>query len=216
MHKVNKNTILVLVSSFPYTINWSQENLPAIVHITHCSQEQGNGLADIIFGKINPAGRTTQTWVKDITDLPNMLDYDIRNGRTYMYNDNPVLYPFGHGLSYAKFEYGSDISIQQTSKDITLSIPVTNVGTMDGDEVVQVYASYPNSKVDRPRKQLCAFERIAIAKGETKAVTLTIDKEDISYWDEAAHTFIAEKAETTFLIGASSEDIRQSRSITIK
>lgn len=216
MHKVNKNTILVLVSSFPYTINWSQENLPAIVHLTHCSQEQGNGLADVIFGKENPAGRTTQTWVKDITDLPNMLDYDIRNGRTYMYNDNPVLYPFGHGLSYTKFEYGSDISIQQTSKDITLSIPVTNVGTMDGDEVVQVYASYPNSKVDRPRKQLCAFERIAIAKGETKIVTLTIDKEDISYWDEAAHAFIAEKTETTFLIGASSEDIRQSLNITIK
>lgn len=84
--KANPNTILVLVSSFPYTINWSQEHVPAIVHITHCSQEQGNGLADVLFGKVNPAGRTVQTWVKDITDLPDMMDYDIRNGRTYMYH----------------------------------------------------------------------------------------------------------------------------------
>lgn len=91
--KANPNTVLVLVSSFPYTINWSQEHLPAIVHITHCSQEQGNGLADVLFGKVNPAGRTVQTWVKDITDLPDMMDYDIRNGRTYMYYKGDVLYP---------------------------------------------------------------------------------------------------------------------------
>ena len=97
--KANPNTILVLVSSFPYTINWSQEHVPAIVHITHCSQEQGNGLADVLFGKVNPAGHTVQTWVKDITDLPDMMDYDIRNGRTYMYHQGPVLYPFGYGLS---------------------------------------------------------------------------------------------------------------------
>lgn len=60
--------------------------MPAIVHITHCSQEQGNGLTDVLFGKVNPAGRTVQTWVKDITDLPDIMDYDIRNGRTYMYH----------------------------------------------------------------------------------------------------------------------------------
>ena len=89
--KANPNTILVLVSSFPYTINWSQEHVPAIVHITHCSQEQGNGLADVLFGKVNPAGRTVQTWVKDITDLPDMMDYDIRNGRTYMYHQGCAL-----------------------------------------------------------------------------------------------------------------------------
>lgn len=70
----------------PYTINWSQEHVPAIVHITHCSQEQGNGLVGVLFGKVNPAGRTVQTWVKDITDLPDIMDYDIRNGRTYMYH----------------------------------------------------------------------------------------------------------------------------------
>ena len=92
--------------------------MPAIVHITHCSQEQGNGLADVLFGKVNPAGRTVQTWVKDITDLPDMMDYGIRNGRTYMYHKGPVLYPFGYGLSYSDFTYEKIESVKQDKKNI--------------------------------------------------------------------------------------------------
>lgn len=216
MKKVNPNTVLVLVSSFPYTINWSQSNLPAIVHITHCSQEQGNGLADVLFGKVNPAGRTTQTWVKDICDLPNMMDYDIRHGRTYMYNDKPVLYPFGYGLSYTKFSYNPNVEVKQEGKYIMLKVEVTNVGQMDGDEVIQVYASYPNTKIVRPKKQLCAFERVNFKKGETKQVVLKIDKEDISYWDESMHRFVTEKVQTDFLVGGSSEDIKTKINIEVK
>lgn len=216
MKKVNPNTVLVLVCSFPYTINWSQENLPAILHITHCSQEQGNGLADVLFGKVSPAGRTTQTWVKDICDLPDIMDYDIRHGRTYMYNEKPVLYPFGYGLSYTKFQYNPNVQLMQDNWNIIIKVNVTNVGDMDGDEVVQLYASYPNSKMERPKKQLCAFERISLKKGETKLVTLKVDKEDISYWDETLHRFTTEKELTDFLIGASSEDIRRKISIEIK
>jgi beta-glucosidase len=94
VYRANPNTVLVLVSSFPYTINWSNEHLPAIIQATHCCQEQGSGVADVLFGDVNPAGRTVQTWVKDITDLPPMMDYDIRNGRTYMYAKIEPLYPF--------------------------------------------------------------------------------------------------------------------------
>lgn len=208
MYKANRNTILVLVSSFPYTINWSQENLPAIVHMTHCSQEMGHGLADVLMGVVNPAGRTTQTWVKDILDLPNIMDYDIRNGRTYMYQEGEVLYPFGYGLSYTNFKYISATS-NQDKKSITLTITVKNTGTCDGEEVIQVYASYPESAVSRPKKQLCAFARVAIAKDETKEVSLVIDKEDLSYWNESTHTFTFEKGkQIVFGIGASSADIR--------
>ena len=101
VYQANPNTILVLVSSFPFAINWSDENLPAILHITHNSQEMGNGLADVIFGKVNPAGRLVQTWPKSITQLPPIMDYNIRNGRTYMYFKDTPLYPFGYGLSYS-------------------------------------------------------------------------------------------------------------------
>ena len=206
--KANPNTILVLVSSFPYTINWSQEHVPAIVHITHCSQEQGNGLADVLFGKVNPAGRTVQTWVKDIIDLPDMMDYDIRNGRTYMYHQGPVLYPFGYGLSYSDFTYEKIESVKQDKKNIRVTVSVKNTSGRDGEEVVQLYASYPNSKVERPSKQLRAFKRIPIKAGETREVTLTVPKEELGYWNEGKQMFVVEPGTVKLLIGASSEDIR--------
>lgn len=208
VYKANPNTILVLVSSFPYTINWSQEHLPAIVHITHCSQEQGNGLADVLFGKVNPSGHTTQTWVKDITDLPDMLDYDIRHGRTYMYYQGDVLYPFGYGLSYTTFDYQQIKSVKQSKDKVTVTVLVKNTGSRDGEEVVQLYASYPESKVERPMKQLRAFSKVPIAAGETKEVVLDIPKEDFAYWDEAQDKFVVEPGKVKLLIGASSADIR--------
>jgi len=192
--KANPNTILVLVSSFPYTIN--------------CSQEQGNGLADVLFGKVNPAGRTVQTWVKDIIDLPDMMDYDIRNGRTYMYHQGPVLYPFGYGLSYSDFTYEKIESVKQDKKNIRVTVSVKNTSGRDGEEVVQLYASYPDSKVERPSKQLRAFKRIPIKAGETREVTLTVPKEELGYWNEGKQMFVVEPGTVKLLIGASSEDIR--------
>lgn len=206
--KANPNTVLVLVSNFPYTINWSQKHVPAIVHITHCSQEQGNGLADILFGKVNPAGRTVQTWVKDITDLPDMMDYDIRHGLTYMYHKGETLYPFGYGLSYTTFKYDRIKSIKQSKDDIQLTVEVSNTGLESGDEVVQLYISYPESKVERPAKQLKAFERTYIRAGETKDVTLNIRKDDLRYWNTDRQTFVLEPGSVDLLIGSSSADIR--------
>lgn len=206
--KANPNTVLVLVSSFPYAINWSQEHLPAILHITHCSQEQGNGLADVLLGRVNPAGRTVQTWVRDITDLPPMMDYDIRHGRTYMYHRGPVLYPFGHGLSYTTFEYRKIKSVRQDDSHIHVTVSLRNSGQRDGEEVVQLYVTYPDSRVERPRKQLCAFRRQFVKAGETADVLLTIDKDDLRYWDEAQQAFVSEKGKIEIEVGSSSEDIR--------
>ena len=103
--KANPNTILVLVSSFPYAINWSKDNVPAIIHVSQSSQELGNGVADVLFGKVSPAGRLVQTWITSIDQLPPILDYNIRNGRTYMYDKNIPLFPFGYGLTYTSFKY---------------------------------------------------------------------------------------------------------------
>ena len=208
LHAVNPHTMLVLVSSFPYTINWCAENLPAIVHITHCAEEQGNGLADVLLGKVNPAGRTTQTWVKDMLDLPSVMDYDIRHGRTYMYARKPVLYPFGYGLSYTQFRYNEVKIRKQDRKKIWLTVSVTNTGDRDGEEVVQVYAQYPQSAVQRPQQQLCAFERVPIPAGATRDIDLVVEKSSLAYWDSAAHSFVVEQQPVNFLIGASSADIR--------
>lgn len=219
VHAANPKTLLVLVSSFPFAINWSQKNLPAILHVTNNSQELGNGIADIIFGKFSPAGRTNQTWVKSITDLPPMMDYDIRNGRTYMYNQKKPLYPFGYGLSYTTFTYSkmilsSDYFNSKESLDIL--VDVRNTGKTDGEEVVQLYVSYPNTKVKRPIKQLKGFQRIFLKKGETKTIQFKLNAEDLSYWDVDKDSYVLEKSKVELKIGSSSEDIRLTKSAIIR
>ncbi|MDR0864873.1 MAG: glycoside hydrolase family 3 C-terminal domain-containing protein [Candidatus Symbiothrix sp.] len=218
VHKANPNTVLVLVSSFPFAINWSQENVPAIIHVTHNSQELGNGLADVIFGKYNPAGRTTQTWVKSIADLPPMMDYDIRNGRTYMYAQQKPLYPFGYGLSYTQFSYAK-LAVSSTSlaKDASLkvTVDVTNTGKKDGEEVVQLYVSYPDSKIVRPIKQLKGFQRTMIESGQTKSIEFDLPIPDLAYWDTPGKKWTVESGKVKLMIGSSSEDIRLTEEIRV-
>ena len=209
LYTINPNIVLVLVSSFPYAINWSNDHLPAIIHVTHCSQEQGYGVTDVLFGKVNPAGRTNQTWVRDILDLPHILDYDIRHGRTYMYFKGETLYPFGYGLSYTSFNYEQARVQKQDKQNVYVSVTITNTGKRDGDEVVQLYASYPESKVEHPKRQLKAFERVSIPAGQTKEVILKVSKSDLSYWDETRHSFVPETGRIQLEIGASSADIRK-------
>lgn len=217
--KANPNTILVLVSSFPYTINWSQENIPAILHVTNNSQELGNGLADVIFGDYNPSGRLTQTWVKSITDLPPMLDYDITNGRTYMYSKTEPLYPFGFGLSYTQFEYSniktSNDEIKKTDT-LTVSVDVSNIGELDGDDVVQLYVSFPDSKVKYPLKQLKGFRKEFIPKGKHKMISFELTPESFSYWDEKLEQYNVESGKVNIQIGKSSADIKLNKVIDIK
>ena len=207
-YRANPNTVMVLVSSFPYTVNWSQEHLPAIVHITHCCQEQGHGLADVLFGRVNPAGRTTQTWPRDILDLPPMMDYDIRHGRTYMYTKNEPLYPFGFGLSYTRFHYGKVRKVE-TSDAVVLSFSLHNEGDYDGEEVVQVYAEPLSPQADMPSRRLCAFQRVHVDKGQTKTVQVRVRKSDLTQWDESSYAFVPYSVPFRLLIGASSVDIRQ-------
>lgn len=219
VHKANPNTVLALVSSFPFAINWSQENLPAILHISHNSQELGNGLADVIFGDFNPAGRTNQTWVKSIADLPPMMDYDIRNGRTYMYAKEKPLYPFGYGLSYTKFNYsGITLSSPTLSegKEVKVSFNISNTGDRDGEEVAQLYVSFPQSKIVRPVRQLKGFKRIMIKKGESQTVELTLTADELAYWDNDKDAYVMEPGTVNIMVGASSEDIRQTKKIQIK
>ncbi|MFC2123633.1 glycoside hydrolase family 3 C-terminal domain-containing protein [Bacteroidota bacterium] len=215
----NPNTVLVLVSSFPFAISWSKEHIPAILHVTQSSQELGNGVADILFGKESPAGRLVQTWSASIDQLPPILDYNIRNGRTYMYDKNEPLFAFGYGLSYTSFEY-SNLNLEKSKiKDgevINISLEVKNTGTVNSDEVVQLYVSYPESNVERPIKELKGFKRIHIQAGESKNVIIPLDVEDLKYWNVDQHAFVLEKGELELVIGASSQDIRLRGSLKAK
>ncbi len=207
----NPNIVLVLVSSFPYSISWSKDNVPAILHVTQSSQELGNGVADVLFGRENPAGRLVQTWPSSIDRLPPILDYNIRNGRTYMYDRNSPLFAFGHGLSYTDFEYSglsADRAILKTGETVDITVNVKNAGPMDGDEVVQLYVSYPDSKVERPAKALKGFRRVHIPAGRSVAVSIPLKAEDLAYWDTGRHAFVLEKGKFRLMVGAASDDIR--------
>ncbi|NSW94480.1 MAG: glycoside hydrolase family 3 C-terminal domain-containing protein [Bacteroidales bacterium] len=217
--KANPRTILIIVSSFPYAINWSKENIPALLHVTQSSQELGNAVADAIFGKESPAGRLVQTWITSIDQLPPILDYNIRNGRTYMYDKNPPLFPFGYGLTYTTFNYsGLKLSRKTLSEGQTVDInfTVTNTGNYDSDEVTQLYVSYPGSKVERPLKQLRGFKRIHVNKGESISVTLTLNSEDLKYWDAGSNKWILESGEINFFIGPSSAEARLKGEIQVR
>lgn len=209
--QTNPNTIGVLISSFPYAINRANQTVPALLHLTQCSQELGHAVSDVIFGHYNPAGRLTQTWVKNITNLPHMMDYDITHGRTYMYFKEKPLYPFGYGLSYTRFNYsGTTLNDRVIERGDTLRVcfNLKNSGDMDGDEVVQLYVSARKHTDKDPIKQLKAFQRISLRKGETKKVELTVPYTELQVWDEKQSRFILPDKEMTLEIGASSSDIR--------
>lgn len=185
--QTNPNTIGVLISSFPYAINRANQTVPALLHLTQCSQELGHAVSDVIFGHYNPAGRLTQTWVKNITDLPHMMDYDITHGRTYMYFKEKPLYPFGYGLSYTRFNYsGTTLNDRVIERGDTLRVcfNLKNSGDMDGDEVVQLYVSARKHTDKDPIKQLKAFQRISLRKGEMKKIELTVPYTELQVWDE--------------------------------
>ncbi|WP_281299150.1 glycoside hydrolase family 3 C-terminal domain-containing protein [Flavobacterium limnophilum] len=218
-YQANPKTVVALISSFPYAINWTQEHIPAIVHLTQNSQELGTALADVLFGDYNPAGRLTQTWVKDITDLPDLLDYNIRNGRTYMYFQGKPLYAFGHGLSYTSFAYNSIKTNRDTlekDKDLTVSVSITNTGKRDGEEVVQLYVKSIDSAIQQPIKALKSFQRIFLKAGETKTVALTLKAENLEYWNTTKQQFELEKGQIEIQVGGASDAILLTKKITVK
>lgn len=219
--KANKNTILVLVSNFPYAINKAQETLPSIIHMTQNSQEMGSALSDVLFGDYNPAGRLVQTWPKSLEQVLDMLDYNIRNGRTYMYFKGEPLYPFGYGLSYTKFEYSNlkvnseEINAEDT---LTVTVDVENIGKLDGEEVVQMYVEYVNSSVERPQKELKAFKRVMIETGKKASVELSLTAKDTAYWSIDKHDWVVEEVELIIKVGSSSaeEDLKEHCRIIVR
>ena len=218
VYSANPNTIVVLVSSFPYAINWTQENVPAILHMTHASQEMGNALADVLFGDYNPGGRLVQTWPKSMDQLPPMMDYNIRNGHTYMYFKSDPLYPFGFGLSYTTFSYTNiEISSKRLKSDgeITVRVTIQNSGNRIGDEVVQLYVKHLNSKVDRPLKEIKGFKRVTLASKENKIVEIPLKAEILAYWDVKKHCFKVEEDRIQIMVGTSSSDTKLQDTIDV-
>jgi beta-glucosidase len=207
---LGKPTILVLLNGSALAVNWAQEHVPAILEAWYPGQAAGTAIADVLFGDYNPGGRLPVTFYRSVNDLPPFEDYHT-DGRTYRFFRGQPLYPFGYGLSYTTFEYSGLRASSATlspGDSVTFSVDVRNTGKRAGDEVVQLYASYPGSAVERPVRELKAYRRVTLQPGETRTVRLTVKADDLRYWDPAANRWTLEAKPVRFQVGGSSAEVR--------
>ncbi|MEU4984152.1 glycoside hydrolase family 3 C-terminal domain-containing protein [Streptomyces sp. NPDC021969] len=209
----NPATVLALVSAYPYAVD--VETLPAVLWTAHGGQAAGTALARVLAGDVSPAGRLPQTWYADDADLPDLLDYDVIGGRqTYLYFEGTPLFPFGHGLSYASFGYG-DLTAQVRDGKVAVAFTVTNTGDVSADEVAQLYVRAEAPSVPRPRRELLAHRRFTLAPGASHRVSFEVPLSALAFWDVAHDRWRLEPGPYALLVGASSEDVRLSTTLTL-
>jgi beta-glucosidase len=218
--ELNPRTILALISSYPYTCGKLLEKIPGALWAAHGMQEFGRGFTDVLSGAVSPAGRLTMTWYEDLSQLPSMMEYDIIKARTtYQYFPGPVLFPFGHGLSYSSFEYSGlkiEKPIAKAGETVTISFTVKNTGKVQAEEVPQLYLAVSGSRVRRPIATLKGFDRLSFAPGESKTVSFTVQVKDLAVWDVTRDRFVVESGSCGVFAGASSRDIRLSGKFEIQ
>ena len=190
LYETGKPVVFIMMTGSALATPWESENLPAIVNAWYGGQSAGTAVADVLFGDYNPAGRLPVTFYKTEKDLPDFSDYSME-GRTYRYFSGEALYPFGYGLSYSTFLY-STLTLPSTStrnKNITVNAVVKNTGKIAGDEVIQLYVSYQDTKGKAPLKALKGFKRIHLKPGESKPVQFTLTPEQLSLVSEDGKTY---------------------------
>ncbi|MBR1764713.1 MAG: glycoside hydrolase family 3 C-terminal domain-containing protein [Ruminococcus sp.] len=206
-------TVLALISSYPYSFAAGEEYCGAILYSSHAGEFLGDAVAGTVSGRYNPAGRLPLTWYRSELELPDIKNYDIEHsGATYMYFTGEPLAEFGYGLSYSDFEYG-ELALSEAPEGILAELSVTNTSDTDGEEVVQIYFTLPESAVSRPNLKLCAFERVLIPAGETMSVALSVPRDILRIFDVRSGKMIVEAGDYRFMAGASSQDIRQEGNI---
>ena len=211
LKKAGKKVIFVNFSGSAMALTPETENCDAILQAWYPGQEGGTAVADVLFGDYNPAGRLPVTFYKNMEQLPDFEDYSMQ-GRTYRYMKEAPLFPFGYGLSYTTFTYGkarADKKRISTGEKMTLTIPVSNIGSRDGEEVVQVYLRREDDP-EGPTKTLRAFKRVEITKGKSLNVKIELPYTAFEWFDNSTHTMHSMKGEYEVLYGGSSrtEDLQ--------
>jgi beta-glucosidase len=216
---VRQETALVVMSSYPYALDWADEHLPAVVWTSHGGQETGRALAAVLLGEAEPSGRLPQTWYRGDDELPHPLDYDIiKAGWTYLYHRTPPLYPFGHGLSYTEFAYrdlvlSSDTATRNSSVDV--SVTLTNTGTRTGSEVVQLYVRALDTRYEAPRLRLTDFRKVELAPGRGEVLTFRLPVEQLAHWDVTTGAFTVDPGGYEVLVARSAEDVVLTTPLTV-
>lgn len=213
----NTNTVVVIQSGTPVAMPWLPE-APALLQAWYGGNEGGNAIADVLFGDVNPSGKLPLTFPHRNEDNPAFLNFRSERGRAiygedvyigyrfYEKTKKEVAFPFGHGLSYTQFEM-QDLSVSDKDKDniVTATVTVSNTGSVDGEQVVQVYVTQQNPSINRPVKELKGFAKVSVKAGDSKRVEVSMNKKyAASFWDEQTSSWIMEKDKYTVLVGDSS------------
>ena len=209
---VGKPVVVVYVEGRPLDKKWADEKADALLTMWYPGGEGGTALADVLFGDYNPAGRLPVSVPRDVGQLPVYYNKKNPRGHDYVEMTADPLYPFGYGLSYTTFEY-SNLRVSGRVPEVEVTVDVKNTGSRDGEEVVQLYVIDPLASTVRPRKQLRAFDRVPVKAGETVPVTLKLGPDAFSLVDASGATVI-ERGDFLLQVGASSEDIRLTETIT--
>lgn len=229
--KVQPNTVVVLNNGAPVAMGEWIDGVAAVLEGWMMGQAGGAAIADVLYGKVNPSGKLAETFPHKLADTPAHLNWpggagQVRYGeglfigyRYYDMKEIPVLFPFGHGLSYTTFAYSNPRVSAKTFKDIdglTVTVDVTNTGGVGGKEIVQVYVHDQKSGLVRPEKELKGFAKVALEPGETKSVSIPLDFRAFAYYHPKYKQWITEDGEFDILIAASADDIRQVLTVNLE
>jgi beta-glucosidase len=228
---VQPRTVVIVNNGSAVAMSEWIDGAAAVLEAWMMGQAGGGAIADVLFGKVNPSGKLAETYPLKLSDTPAHLNFPGENGSVrygeglfigYRYYDAkqmPMLFPFGYGLSYTTFEYSNPKMSATTFKDqeeISVSVNVTNTGSMAGKEIVQIYIHDKESKLIRPEKELKGFAKVELQPGETKTVTIPLDFRSFAYYHPKYAQWITENGEFEILIGASAADIRFSETATLE
>jgi beta-glucosidase len=210
---LHKPTVVILLNGRPLAVNYLAGNAPALLEGWYLGQETGHGVADVLFGKVNPGGKLPVTIPRSVGQLPVFYDHKPTSRRGYLFGTTEPLYPFGYGLSYTSFAIAAPHVLTPTiatNQQAQVAVDVTNTGRRAGDEVVQLYLHDDEASVTRPVIQLVRFQRVTLKPGERRTITFTLTPDDLALWNPAM-VKVVEPGTFTLYSGSNSVDLKSAK-----
>jgi len=204
--------VLLVMNGRPLDLRWAAQNVPAILDVWYPGSQGGAAVADLLFGDVAPGGKLPFTWPRTVGQVPIIYSHTISHepanqARRYWDEESTPLYPFGHGLSYGRFEY-ADLTLDrdqiQAGDEATARVTVTNVGDRPGDEVAQLYIHQRHGTASRPVRELKGFERLSLEPGESRTVTFRLGPDELRYWNAATRDWVVDSTDVDVYVGGDS------------
>lgn len=226
---VNPNTVVVMTTGSSIDMTGFKDKAKALILTSYNGMEGGTALADVIFGDVNPSGKIPVTYAEKLEDYSSHSIGEFPGGKEVRYDEGVFVgyrhfatrgikpqFAFGHGLSYTDFKYKNiKVEVNEEDLDVTVSLDLTNLGEVKGKEVVQLYVSDEEASVERPVIELRNFEKVDLEAGETKIVTMKLNKKDFAFYNEGKSSWTVESGNFKILVGSASDDLRLEEKINI-